>query len=110
MDFNIGDKVNVVDDDLGGVVLSLKGDLVVIEDNDGFDREYHKSALVLVSGSDQYGQLDETARFMAGSEERRDTLKKVKDVDAQLKNKFESRKAPDVDLRVLRFTPPPAAR
>ena len=100
MGFNIGDKVNVVDDDLGGVVRSIKDDLVVIEDSDGFDREYHKSALVLVSASDQYGELDETARFMAGNEVRRDTLKKVKDVDSQLKKKFENRKAPDVDMEI----------
>lgn len=42
----IGDKVSVVDEDLSGVVTSVKGDIVVFKDEYGFTYQYSKEKLV----------------------------------------------------------------
>ncbi|WP_415325535.1 Smr/MutS family protein [Chryseobacterium sp. MMS23-Vi53] len=42
----IGDKVSVVDEDLGGVVTSVKGNIVVFKDEYGFTYQYPKEKLV----------------------------------------------------------------
>lgn len=41
-----GDKVTVLDEDINGVVLEVKGNAVRIETPDGFELEYDKSELV----------------------------------------------------------------
>lgn len=45
--FNINDSVSVIDETIKGKVVSVNGSLVVIEDEDGFDRSYSSSKLVL---------------------------------------------------------------
>ncbi|WP_299178647.1 Smr/MutS family protein [uncultured Chryseobacterium sp.] len=42
----IGDKVSVVDEDLGGVITSVHGDMVVFKDEFGFTYQYSKEKLV----------------------------------------------------------------
>ncbi|SEW49511.1 Smr domain-containing protein [Chryseobacterium wanjuense] len=42
----IGDKVSVVDEDLSGVVTSVKGNIVVFKDEFGFTYQYPKEKLV----------------------------------------------------------------
>ncbi|GEN77310.1 Smr/MutS family protein [Chryseobacterium hagamense] len=42
----IGDKVSVVDEDLSGVVTSVKGNIVVFKDEYGFTYQYPKEKLV----------------------------------------------------------------
>lgn len=42
----IGDKVSVVDEDLGGVVTSVKGNIVVFKDEFGFTYQYPQEKLV----------------------------------------------------------------
>ncbi|WP_370898907.1 Smr/MutS family protein [Chryseobacterium gossypii] len=42
----IGDKVSVVDEDLSGVVTSVKGNTVVFKDGYGFTHQYPKEKLV----------------------------------------------------------------
>lgn len=46
MNFEIGDKVEVLDDALKGKVVALKGDMVSIETTEGFALNFHKSELV----------------------------------------------------------------
>lgn len=43
---NIGDQVSVVDEDLSGVVTSVKGNIVVFKDEYGFTYQYPKEKLV----------------------------------------------------------------
>ena len=43
----IGDLVSVVDDNLKGKIISLKGQQVTIEDEHGFPYDYHPSELVV---------------------------------------------------------------
>ncbi len=42
----IGEKVSVVDEDLGGVITSVKGNIVVFKDEYGFTYQYPKEKLV----------------------------------------------------------------
>ncbi|MFY7843480.1 Smr/MutS family protein [Chryseobacterium sp.] len=42
----IGDKVSVVDEDLSGMVTSVKGNIVVFKDEYGFTHQYPKEKLV----------------------------------------------------------------
>ena len=51
MDFKVGDKVFVLDDDLEGVITNISGQLIIIEDNDGFDLEFNASEIVKYDGS-----------------------------------------------------------
>ncbi|WP_172283628.1 Smr/MutS family protein [Chryseobacterium sp. LAM-KRS1] len=42
----IGDQVSVVDEDLSGVITSVKGNIVVLKDEYGFTHQYPKEKLV----------------------------------------------------------------
>ncbi len=44
--FDIGDKVEVIDENLSGTVIGLKGNAVVFEDEHGFSHTYDASQLV----------------------------------------------------------------
>ena len=46
MEFNIGDKVSVLDEDLSGVIKKMKGTIVIIETRDGFELEFNKTELI----------------------------------------------------------------
>lgn len=52
----IGDKVSVVDEDLGGVITSVNGDIVVFKDEYGFTYQYPKTKLV-PKNSDLYENI-----------------------------------------------------
>lgn len=44
-----GDTVSVLDDDLRGVITSVRGNIVTIKDSHGFTHQYPKEQLVLVN-------------------------------------------------------------
>jgi dsDNA-specific endonuclease/ATPase MutS2 len=44
--FRIGDKVEVIDEPLSGVVVSVKGNRVTFADDDGFEHTYSAQALI----------------------------------------------------------------
>lgn len=46
MNFQIGDKVSVLDDDISGVVVEIKDDIVGIETPDGFVLEFQSNELI----------------------------------------------------------------
>lgn len=48
MTFNIGDAVLVLDEDLSGVVKTIKNDLITIETQDGFELQFEASDLVRI--------------------------------------------------------------
>ncbi|TXF75198.1 Smr/MutS family protein [Chryseobacterium sp.] len=52
----IGDKVAVLDDDLKGMITSVKGDMAVLRDEHGFTHQYKKDKLVL-QNADLYENL-----------------------------------------------------
>ena len=46
MNFKVGDKVFVLDDDLSGVITNISGETITIEDNDGFALQFTSSEIV----------------------------------------------------------------
>lgn len=48
MDFKVGDRVELLDDDLSGVVKGIKGDEVKIETEDGFEMDFPADQLVKI--------------------------------------------------------------
>lgn len=57
--FNIGDSVSVLNDDVTGKIIRVQANKCVIEDEDGFERIYPKSNLVLRQGQQDYKLSDE---------------------------------------------------
>ncbi len=52
--FNPGDSVAVLDDTIKGKVVVSSGSVVVIEDEDGFERHYHPSKIVIQKSETDY--------------------------------------------------------
>lgn len=100
MGFKQGDKVKAVDEDISGTVKEVCGETVVIEDGEGFDHDYHVRQLVLDTAAQEFGELADTANWIAGREERSDTLRKVEKLEARVKRFEKKRKAPDVDMEI----------
>lgn len=51
MDFNIGDTVLVLDEDMSGIIKKMSGDIVTIESDDGFDLEFSVSEIIKTNSS-----------------------------------------------------------
>ena len=51
MSFKVGDKVDVLDEDLSGVIIKIIKDEALIETNDGFELEFHLKDLIKVESS-----------------------------------------------------------
>lgn len=47
----IGEKVSVIDDDLKGIITSVKGETIVFKDEHGFTHQFNKTKLVLQNPS-----------------------------------------------------------
>jgi len=83
-EIKIGDRVKFLNDVGEGVVLELKGKIVVIEDEYGFDREYNINELISVGENQEealmYGnKLPELSEILARdvSEEQQKKIQKV---------------------------------
>ncbi len=46
MDFKVGDSVLVIDEDLSGIIKSIKGDTIIIETTDGFLLDFNSIEIV----------------------------------------------------------------
>ena len=86
-EIKIGDRVKFLNDVGEGVVLELKGAIAVIEDEDGFEREYHIKELVSVGEKKEealmYGnKLPELSEILARdvSEEQQKKIQKSFDI------------------------------
>ena len=51
MSFKVGDKVDVLDEDLSGVIIRIKNDEALIETNDGFELEFYLKDLIKVEST-----------------------------------------------------------
>ncbi len=72
MDFKIGDKVSFLNEEGGGVVLSIEGNMVTVETEDGFDYQYPASELVPSGGTYQVEDKDVAEQIKAEKNETRD--------------------------------------
>lgn len=91
--FNIGDKVETIDDIISGTILKIEGSKITIEDTDGFVLSYLEKELMKVGGD-----IRVTNYEVAKIKSEKETPKKRKNVVLKAKE----RNAPkmEVDLHV----------
>ena len=65
-DFQIGDKVSVLDDAIDGVVVEVNSDQITIETNDGFTMTYFVNELVKNNISNDLKGFISTAAISQG--------------------------------------------
>jgi hypothetical protein len=96
-----GDKVLVLDDDLSGTVSIVRGNLVSILTNDGFEMEFERSELVLLGDSLTTRDFipDDFSEVL--SEKSVEKYKKVK----RIKPKERNLPAMEVDLHIHQLVP-----
>ncbi|MBT4775249.1 MAG: Smr/MutS family protein [Crocinitomicaceae bacterium] len=58
MSFQIGDKVNFLNEAGGGKVIAVDGNTITVETDDGFDYQYQASQLVLAGGNYEISDRD----------------------------------------------------
>ena len=107
-EIKVGDRVKFLNDVGEGVVIELKGFNAVVEDKDGFDREYPLKDLISVRGkaeeAEMYGnKLPELSEILARdiSEERQKKIQEVFEVkyaNARSNNKKRRGEYMEVDL------------
>ena len=56
-EIKVGDRVKFLNNVGEGVVLEIKGDIFVVEDEDGFDREYKSNDLINVGAADEEREM-----------------------------------------------------
>ena len=107
-EIRIGDRVKFLNDVGQGVVLEIKGTLAVVEDEDGFDREYQLKDLISVGGkteeAEMYGnKLPDLREILAKdmTEERQQKIQEVFDIkyaNARAKNQKRRGEYMEIDL------------
>jgi len=99
--FSPGDSVLVLDDDLSGKVLSVRGNLVVISTDDEFEMEFENSELVLVDNTLSKRDFipDDVSEVL--SEKAAEKYKKVK----RVKPKERNLPPMEVDLHIHQLVP-----
>jgi len=66
--FQIGDKVEAIDDVLGGTVTNVSADQITVETNDGFLLDFEPSELVKIDGGDIQVSTHEISQIKAEKE------------------------------------------
>ena len=108
MQIKVGDRVKFLNEVGEGVVVELKGSVVVVEDENGFDNEYPTSELLVVGckaeEAEMYGnKLPELSEILSKevSQERKEEIQKAFDVkyaNARATNQMRRGEYMEVDL------------
>ena len=108
MQIKVGDRVKFLNEVGEGVVVELKGSVVVVEDENGFDNEYPTSELLVVGckaeEAEMYGnKLPELSEILSKevSQERQEEIQKAFDVkyaNARATNQMRRGEYMEVDL------------
>ena len=107
-EIKVGDRVKFLNDVGEGVVLEIKGDFCVVEDEDGFDREYKSYDLINVGAADDEremyaNKLPDLSKVLARdiSEERQKKIQEefeLKYANARVTNQKKRGEYMEVDL------------
>lgn len=100
--FTKGDKVSVLDDDLNGIVLSIKNDEVTIETDDGFVMTYFVNQLLKINISSNL--MDSIKRININEVIKEKALPKPRSFVKERKDKHEI-SAPEFDLHIEKLVP-----
>lgn len=106
MNFKVGDKVSVIDENISGVVTKLTGSSIIIESSDGFEFEFDAHELMLHNPD---GYRDEKLSSGLFSEQSLDEVIKEKEAFKKrnipkIKPKERTQPAMEVDLHIHQLT------
>lgn len=100
--FSKGDKVSVLDEDMNGIVLSVKDKEVTIETEDGFTMKFQANELLKISSS---GNLMDSIRGINTEEIAKEKeIPKPRSFVKERKDKYEI-SAPEFDLHIEKLVP-----
>lgn len=100
--FNKGDKVSVLDEDVNGVVVSVKDKEVTIETEDGFTMTYFVNELLKINDSSNL--MDSIKRINVGEVVKEKEIPKPRSSVKEKKDKREI-PAPEFDLHIEKLVP-----
>lgn len=100
--FNKGDKVSVLDEDVNGVVISVKDKEITIETEDGFTMTYFVNELLKIYDSSNL--MDSIQRINVGEVAKEKEIPKPRSFVKEKKDKREI-PAPEFDLHIEKLVP-----
>jgi len=100
--FNTGDKVSVLDEDMNGVVLSVKDNQVTIETEDGFVMTFNVKELLKINNSSNL--MDSIKRINIDEIAQEKEIPKARSFVKEKKSKHEI-PAPEFDLHIEKLVP-----
>jgi dsDNA-specific endonuclease/ATPase MutS2 len=100
--FNKGDKVSVLDEDVNGVVVTVKDKEVTIETTDGFTMTYFVNELLKINDSSNL--MDSIKRINVGEVSKEKEIPKLRSFVKEKKDKREI-PAPEFDLHIEKLVP-----
>lgn len=100
--FNKGDKVSVLDEDVNGVVVAVKGKEVTIETEDGFVMTYFVNELLKINNSSNL--MDSIRSINIGEVAKEKEIPKPRSFVKEPKDKREI-PAPEFDLHIEKLVP-----
>ena len=96
----IGDKVSVLDEDISGVIIAITGDMVTIEDGDGFEIQYAKKELI--TENDEVSDYDLTPHNISEIISEKQSTKNTN--SKRIKPKERNLPPMEVDLHIHQLT------
>jgi len=100
--FTIGDRVSVLDEDVNGVVVSVKDKQITIETTDGFVMTYFVSELIKINNSSNL--MDSIRRINVDEVVKEKEIPKPRSFVKEKKDKREI-PAPEFDLHIEKLVP-----
>ncbi|NRR92524.1 DNA mismatch repair protein MutS [Winogradskyella undariae] len=76
MKFKISDKVETIDDDISGIITKISGDIITVEDIDGFDLQFEARELMLMSSGNSLESAVYNTDFEAVKKEKESLKRK----------------------------------
>ena len=76
MKFRVGDTVETIDDDISGVITNITGDVILVEDSNGFDFQFEKHELMLTASGNSLESAVYNTDFEAVKKEKESKKRK----------------------------------
>ena len=102
MKFSVGDVVSVLDEDVDGVVVSIKGEQVMIESTDGFLMTFYVNELIKINNSSNL--MNSIKSFNSSNIKKEKEISKPRNFVKERKEKREIG-VPEFDLHIEKLVP-----
>ncbi len=100
--FQIGDKVSVLDDDIDGIVLKSNLNEITIETIDGFEMTYDAKELVLISSTNEISKFTSKQEILKSKQEKEISNKPKINLDKKSKKEVFTL---EIDLHIEKLVP-----